>query len=1528
MLHKFTLVLLFAFLTVSPAIGQSSNSSWNSLVVSYAKNNAISTEIDYVLGKGGDVNAQDKDGVTALMWYAYHRNFIMVEYLMKLGANPLLKGVLIPYALEGSKLYYGHALAAAVGAGDYGSINALMKAGFPIDEPGRSPDGKKGYNALHVAAFLGNYDMVVHLLYRLKDQGFATANPNIACEADSGKTALMLAMQNGHKDVVQLLVKAGGRVASEISNSKSVNALIEAVRSKQSVGEIEQLLASGTDINSRDENGATAVMWAAYLNDTEILKFLLAKGARARLKGVIYNPLPGARFPYFGNALAAAIGNGSNHTAQVLLRKGGIRFDEPGISPNGKETSWSAIQIGAYENNLLISNFMNTGFSLNFAELSPPQTACDFNKVCIADNKLTPLMYAAQAGRAEFVERLLSRGADPLFTDAKGWTFLHHAAKKGDIKIVKAALETGLLASQKTLDGQTAISIASSNKHTELIDFFKKAGVNEVKRNKPLTLESIDLNEEVREVKKYYQTPSLQADGFDQMATLYDRMGYKARSTRYVVEASLAREQEYQEIALPTFRSLAFELGNFDKELQREVEPIVKKVEKAMAGGCRNIASARREGQDLTAYALHRLASEYHVAYAQCLAEKKEWQDLFDVLRTLAYNQKALGKFDESEATLTKASKLALEHSIGKRSIENGYALALIDLGRLQLFRAKIFNISNSEQTEQIEKAQVTLERADSCLRAIGPNRKLNRGVTLALLTEAYELTNDIRILQVAGAELAQFSESNINIQYWLGMYHLKNDNLSESFAAFKKGLEQCRSKFGIWHPYYMRLLDGMSRSYRKQNRLVEAKSFLIQAVETATALSYATNLIIVQDPVREAFSHWNDNFNQEFGSNRIKRKYDAYELNEQVVELSERAQIADLVNQSIIASDHHDYQVSSELLAKAYDVMMQSDRAYDTYLVTTTFLLAEATQRAGKQQEASHFYEIAYEDSRDLLGSSNINHIRAIHLFSRAMAAQGNSKRADHLLREGWGLLKDRLNSQINTLSESDFILAKRELDRFLEFHTDFYAKTAAKDTASAARLYEIALLQKGLALRSYAGFLQQVSSRFPKEVAGLKTLQKYRTQRILAEKNEDKNWRNELDSLNNLLGETERKLLSLVSSKPEIGKSYTWKDVRRMLVNKSKANKGVAVSAVELIQYKEDDNEQKYGALVLNQLDSSPHFTVLSSEKQWQTILSKLADFNPESVDAFYKNKQLYELAWQPIEKVVSKSKIVYLSAAQGYSQGLSFPALKKPDNTSLGSGKIIRMVLSTSQIETLNNFNLAQKPIKALLVGAVDYKCDGEQLFSKPLLRAGEEVAEIGQIIEKAKGKYDLLKNDQATEPAFTKATEQPYNLIHLATHGKSMKRKVASATEAMSTFARQQDPGFHSALLMSGSDCAWSNQKQLGDDDGVLTVKEIQSTIALRADLVVLSACQSALGDSEGSEGLLGLYRAFKSAGAVNVLASLWDVDDASASQFMRLFYNQLALPNATTESAFEAAQSKMRNTPGVPVSSWAGFVLMR
>lgn len=189
-------------------------------------------------------------------------------------------------------------------------------------------------------------------------------------------------------------------------------------------------------------------------------------------------------------------------------------------------------------------------------------------------------------------------------------------------------------------------------------------------------------------------------------------------------------------------------------------------------------------------------------------------------------------------------------------------------------------------------------------------------------------------------------------------------------------------------------------------------------------------------------------------------------------------------------------------------------------------------------------------------------------------------------------------------------------------------------------------------------------------------------------------------------------------------------------------------------------------------------------------------------------------------------------------------------------------------------------------------------------------GTEVATIGAIVPHAR----VLTGKAATETA-VKALRGP-SVLHLATHGFYV--PDARADKAPSAL---ESPMLRAGLALAGADHGGR-----GGDDGILTALEASSLDLRGTRLVVLSACETALGDARDGDGVYGLRRALVIAGAETVVTSLWRVTDDTTRDLMQAYYAELRRGAGRSEAMRTVALSLLRQPALAHPYFWASFLV--
>jgi CHAT domain-containing protein len=238
--------------------------------------------------------------------------------------------------------------------------------------------------------------------------------------------------------------------------------------------------------------------------------------------------------------------------------------------------------------------------------------------------------------------------------------------------------------------------------------------------------------------------------------------------------------------------------------------------------------------------------------------------------------------------------------------------------------------------------------------------------------------------------------------------------------------------------------------------------------------------------------------------------------------------------------------------------------------------------------------------------------------------------------------------------------------------------------------------------------------------------------------------------------------------------------------------------------------------------------------------------------------------------------------------------------------------------------------------MLVGDVDFGADpgaidllaadrtaprgGQAFHWSPLPGTRDEAAAIRATFVKCFGRLgaiELTKGGATKEAVCRNARNCEF--LHFSTHGffapPELRSALAAATEH--NLSSGSDPfdvsdlvGFHPGLL-SGLVLAGANRPfQDNKEDGILTALEVAEMDLRGVQLATLSACETGLGETAGGEGLLGLQRAFQTAGAKSVVAGLWKVPDKATQMLMTRFYDNLWRKKLSKLEALREAQRWM------------------
>ena len=402
----------------------------------------------------------------------------------------------------------------------------------------------------------------------------------------------------------------------------------------------------------------------------------------------------------------------------------------------------------------------------------------------------------------------------------------------------------------------------------------------------------------------------------------------------------------------------------------------------------------------------------------------------------------------------------------------------------------------------------------------------------------------------------------------------------------------------------------------------------------------------------------------------------------------------------------------------------------------------------------------------------------------------------------------------------------------------------------------------------------------------------------------------------------------------------------------------------AIEMINSSDfnDKGEDKYiyAALVLRKEYEAPKFVPLCETESLSKIWQNVIHTDTILINAQYSesNSVIYDLLWKPLTPLLRSNDNVYY-VPTGYIGRFNFSAISG-NGIRLTEHYQLHQLSTTAEICRIKQSKTISYNDAAIYGGitydesddemlsaaaAYKYKNDENNLLAT---RSANRVADFGQLVplpgtgEEAREIHNLLRSKKLVSQLYegTKANEESIrafsghspDIIHIGTHGFLLNTTTDIMThqsflEKMSLDNQQQVSALnYSGLMFAGAEKVWTGEKvPEGVEDGVLTSMELSQLDLRNTKLMVLSACETALGHTDENLGDFGLKRALKQAGVGTIVVSLWEVPDEPTKLLMTNFFRHIT-KGVECHEALSKAQTIVREKYPQPYY-WASFVII-
>lgn len=893
------------------------------------------------------------------------------------------------------------------------------------------------------------------------------------------------------------------------------------------------------------------------------------------------------------------------------------------------------------------------------------------------------------------------------------------------------------------------------------------------------------------------------------------------------------------------------------------------------------------------------------------------------------------GDFTQADSML----RLAAQAGMGLKGYNQFYeARVLAETSRLNFSRGNYdAALQNTEESARLLLSMPFRGRYPDVFQkrnqvAYGESR-MRKGLILSAQGKYYEASeNLLKALDIfkayQGEDYVPFAEALAGlarINFQLGYY-----TLAERQSARSKDIMNYVA--GDFHPSYGESLRLHADILLALGRLEEAEKLLEQALaisrnrlgekhpQYARQLSDLAYIHFFQGQIRDAIE------GQRQALNILKARP---ETNPGLLSRME-------IRLALVLKEEKSYPAAQVVLIQCIARLEKSGEAHRPLLGEATYLNALLLLEMENWEQAGAWLSNTYEHKKAILPVTHPDLLLIQAQMAYTEWKLNRTAQATQLFQTALGNYFDQAGKYFAGMSEMERSRFYSRIQPFIQLYADMVSEMGIQGKELVGNLLSYQLESKGILLHETALLKGSVDRSGNEDLK--RTYQKWadlsgQIARFgMPESDDSPMETQDLLMLQSEINQAEKELIRkstlagtlLNQPKPD------WKKIQSSLSPDE--------AAIEIIRTRSslaNPDSGHYIALVLRK-DSPYPVLVNLSPAAWaeqsglinykRSILNKMSD--PYS----------YSTYWKSVDSVLAGIRTVYLCPDGVYH-------FINPETFSTPSGGYVAdrlQVLRVSNLKEIHNLDPSIRVLplgtpdnkEAMIVGDPDFYLDRNTLTrTLPL----EHLPELPHTRKEAEGIRDMLTsgNWKCTLLTGISATEQAVRnckspgILHLATHGYFIPETRSSASgnlPGMEGAWLARNPMLRSGLLLTGSASTLAGYNTSPDEaeDGILTALEVMNMDLAGTDLVVLSACETGLGELKAGEGLLGLQRGFRIAGAHSVLMTIWNIPDAETSEVMSYFYQNF-LKGGTHAEALRTTIQQVRTKYPEPYY-WGGFVL--
>jgi len=951
-------------------------------------------------------------------------------------------------------------------------------------------------------------------------------------------------------------------------------------------------------------------------------------------------------------------------------------------------------------------------------------------------------------------------------------------------------------------------------------------------------------------------------------------------------------------------------------------------------------------------------------------------KDYFNYLLLYAQLYELTDRFDAAADALIKALAI-INQKDGKEN--KYYGVALEKLAGVYIKKGN-FN-----------KAEGLLEKAVEIIKDEAGKKSLAYINTLRTLAELYSINGRfddaekmIKVANRLSRKLGSFVEgADVSNSEELAELYIKTGQYDDAEDILNKTIEIRLVKFGNNHYQLIKPNNLLGRLYLTKGDFVKAEKAtkialnISQEALSDTSTQYLSNLTLLAD----IYANMGDYKKAEkeleilliqnkkiFGEGNIamveptirlaKIKIARQESPEEILAMLENAKkiVSSKLNdkhplyaeilqlQADNKIELKDFGAAELLLNTSQDIWIEKYGKKNINTADNVAARAKLYYKKGDFDKAIELYDEASGLYKNIFSDQHPKYVSTQGRLARSYYAKEDYKKSVKLFDETIEKYLDYIKNYFPALSDNEkskyWASIRGDFEVFNSLAINYYQE----DPSILTKMYDYKIATKAILLSSSVKVKQRILGSGDEEL-----IDKYKL------------WINNKEILTRAISMTKEELASSAIDPAKLNKEITslekelseksesfgsdketndisWTDIQDFL----KDNETV----IELIRFKYFKTQLTdsilYAALIINkETKKTPKLVLLSNGNDLE---KKFFNYYRNTVKYKTQDKYSYPQFWAAIDKEIPQKDNVILSPDGVYNQ-INIETFQDENGNYLIDNNVFYIVSNSKDVyqnRAIDNNKKLDKEIKkegndveifkpvVVLFGNPSFSNSSDETSNsvssvEPLPGAEKEVQGIEAILNKGNWKTTIYTGEEATEGK-VKKMDSP-KVFHVATHGFFMADEDSDEEGLLAS----NNPLLKSGLLFTGASELLADSKEsiynLNKKDGVLTAYEAMNLQLDNTELVVLSACETGLGEIKDGEGVFGLQRAFIVAGAQNVIMSLFKVNDQATQELMDTFYTKW-VETGDKRAAFIYAKNQIRKSEqfNAPIY-WGSFLMI-